>query len=63
MSETVPGYGPVPDLPQIDVRLLRSRIAMYLRAGSGEPCARKLLEEANLALARYERALYELEAA
>lgn len=63
MSELVPGYGPMPDLPMMDVRLLRSRIAMYLHAGAGEPAARKLLEEANLALARSERALYERESA
>lgn len=61
MSEPIPGYGVRPDLPLIDVRLLRSNIAMYLRSGAGESAARKLLEESNLALARLGRALYELE--
>lgn len=63
MSEPIPDYGPMPDLPLIDVRSLRSKIAMYLHAGAGEPCARKLLEQANLALAQTERALYPREAA
>lgn len=61
MSEHVPGYGHMPDLPMMDVRLLRSEIAMYLHSSAGEPCSRKLLEHANLSLERLERALYELE--
>lgn len=61
MSEHVPGYGIMPDIQIMNIRLLRSEIAMYLHSNPVDPGVRKLLEQANLALAGLERALYEIE--
>lgn len=61
MSETVPGYGPMPDIQLMDIRLLRSEIAMHLHSKPVDPSARRLMEHANLAMVKLERALYELE--
>jgi hypothetical protein len=42
MSETIPVYD--------DSAMLRSRIAMFLRAGAGDPSIRRLLEDTQDAL-------------
>lgn len=55
MSETIPGYGPLPDLPRPDRELLRSKLAMFLKSGAGDAGARGLLQECALALAHWEQ--------
>ena len=54
MSETIPGYGPLPSPPVIDIAKLRSRIAMFLKSGAGDSGGRALLEQASLVLMRCE---------
>lgn len=51
----------MPDIQIMNIRLLRSEIAMYLHSNPVDHGVRKLLEQASLALAGLERALYELE--
>lgn len=45
----------------MDLRLLRSRISMYLTSQAGDPAARTLIDAAARWLSRVERLLYERE--
>lgn len=56
MSETIPGYGPLPEPASPDRELLRSKIAMFLKSSAGDPGARGLLQECALALAHWQQA-------
>ena len=55
MSEIVPGYGPLPEPASPDRELLRSKIAMFLKSGAGDPGARSLLQECGMALSCWQQ--------